>query len=226
MKFSSYSLLIMSFLFFVSCEAQITDYEYLLFKASNTSVAKEGKFPLMVFLHGAGERGSDLELVKKNGPPKMVETDKDFPFYLLSPQQAPDSYWDLEGLKKTIDEVVAANPIDANRIYLTGLSMGGYATWELSMAYPDYFAAIAPICGGAKEDAANVDRIAHLPVWAFHGADDSIVPEENTAAIMKALKKVNPTARYTVYPEVDHDSWTETYSNPELYFWLLAQAKK
>lgn len=217
--------ILMSLFVFVSCTAQTPDYKYLLFESTNPSQVVDGKFPLMIFLHGSGERGDDLELVKKHGPPKMVETDNNFPFYLISPQMPLNAHWKPAGLKKIIDEVVSKYPIDSDRIYLTGLSMGGYGTWATAIEYPDLFAAIAPICGGDKSDAMAVNRIAHLPVWAFHGADDSVVPEENTATIMEVLKKVNPKARYTVYPGVDHDSWTQTYANPEFYFWLMGQKR-
>lgn len=225
MKIVLFSLsILVSLSIFLSCTGP--SYKYLLFEAKNEVAAVEGKFPLMIFLHGSGERGEDLSLVKKHGPPKMVETDKDFPFYLISPQMPEHARWEAAPIKKIIDEVVSKYPIDENRIYLTGLSMGGYGTWVCAFAYPDFFAAIAPICGGAEKDANYVDKIPQLPVWAFHGAADKVVPESNTAAIMSALKKINPQAKYTVYPEVGHDSWTETYANPALYSWMLSHQKQ
>ncbi|NNE30593.1 MAG: phospholipase [Saprospiraceae bacterium] len=201
-------------------------YKFLFFKPTNTAAVIDGKYPLMIFLHGAGERGNDLERVKKHGPPKLVEKNKDFEFYLISPQCPEKERWDPRRVRALIKKTVKKHPIDKSRIYLTGLSMGGFGTWSTSIEYPDLFAAIVPICGGQKEDAQHVDLISHIPVWAFHGEKDKIVPEENTATIIEALKKVNDQVTYTMYPGVYHDSWTQTYNNSELYSWLLSHRKK
>lgn len=201
-------------------------YPYLLFKSKSQQAVKDGKYPLMIFLHGSGERGEDLELVKKHGPPKIVETDDSFPFYLISPQMPANASWKPERIMACIEEVLESNPIDRSRIYLTGLSMGGYGTWRTAFAYPDFFAALAPICGGDEQDAEKVALIKDVPVWAFHGDADMVVPEKGTAAIIAALKQVNSQTKYTVYPGVGHDSWTATYDNPDLYKWMLSHTLK
>ena len=122
-----------------------------------------------------------------------------------------------------LDEIVSRYRIDEDRIYLTGLSMGGYGTWALAIAYPDRFAAIAPICGGGRAD--QVARISHVPTWVFHGALDSGVPLSRSVTMVDALKKAEGNVKFTIYPNAKHDSWTETYNNPELYGWFLEQKR-
>jgi predicted peptidase len=114
--------------------------------------------------------------------------------------------------------------IDKDRVYLTGLSMGGYGTWALAAAHPEKFAAIAPICGGGNP--AEAAKLARLPIWVFHGAKDPTVPIERSKEMVEAIKAAGGDAKFTIYPEAGHDSWTETYNNPELYQWLLAQKRK
>ena len=189
---------------------------YLLFLPQDYD--QKESWPLLVFLHGAGERGDDLELVKKHGPPKIVESKKDFPFVVLSPQCGQRG-WRLEPLMALIDNIAARHKIDPDRIYVTGLSMGGFGTWALAAAYPHKFAAIAPICGGG--DLKQAERIKQLPVWAFHGAKDEVVPPERSREMVDALQAAGGNVRLTIYPEAGHDSWTESYDNPELYSWLL-----
>ena len=110
------------------------------------------------------------------------------------------------------------------RIYVTGLSMGGYGTWDLATRYPNRFAAIAPICGGGEP--ARACTVKHLPVWAFHGAKDEVVPLEQSQAMIDALAACDGNARLTVYPDADHDAWTQTYDNPELYDWFLSHRRQ
>ncbi|MCK5175736.1 MAG: prolyl oligopeptidase family serine peptidase [Planctomycetes bacterium] len=189
---------------------------------------KEGdeKWPLMMFLHGAGERGNNLELLKKLGPPKIVETDKDFPFIVVSPQCPKESWWPAEEelLINLLDSIIEKYDVDPDRVYLTGLSMGGYGTWHLGCAYPDRFAAIVPICGGGSKILAC--KLKYVPVWAFHGAKDSTVPLRESQDMVDRLKKCGGDVKLTIYPEAGHDSWTETYDNPQLYKWLLSYRKE
>jgi len=196
-------------------------YKYLLFLPENQENAIDGLSPMIVFLHGSGERGDKLDLVKKHGPPKLVEENKDFPFIVISPQCPSGERWDPIALEALITEMIHKHPVDPNRIYLTGLSMGGYGTWDLALRNPTMFAAIAPICGGDHMDAYQVYKIKDLPIWVFHGALDQAVPIGNSVTIVNALKKIDNRVKFTVYPEAGHDSWTETYNNPELYQWFL-----
>jgi predicted peptidase len=130
----------------------------------------------------------------------------------------------LDGILAILDEAARIHPVDKNRIYLTGLSMGGYAVWDLAMENPDRFAAIAPVCAaGSKE---RVSLLRDVPVWAFHGAKDDIVPVEEANSIIKELLTSGGDARITIYPEGDHDAWTETYNNPELYNWFLGNIRE
>jgi predicted peptidase len=176
---------------------------------------------LILFLHGIGERGDDLDLVKSHGIAKIVEEQPDFPFIAISPQCPEDTMWwgHLHTLKAIVEQVMAEYAVDEQRIYLTGLSMGGFGTWSLAMAHPDLFAAIAPICGGGMPDLVSL--IKGVPVWAFHGAEDPAVPLQAGQRMVDALQAVGGNVRFTVYPGVGHDSWTQTYANPELYEWFL-----
>ena len=181
-------------------------------------------WPFMLFLHGAGERGNDLSKVELHGPPKLIAKEKkEFPFIIVSPQCPEDDWWasdhQIDVLNYLLDDIVSQYRVDAQRIYVTGLSMGGFGTWRLAALYPDRFAAIAPICGGGNPEDA--ERLANLPVWVFHGAQDKTVPVEKSEEMVAALKKVGGNVKFTVYPEAGHDSWTETYNNPDLYDWFL-----
>ena len=176
-------------------------------------------WPLLLFLHGAGERGDNLELVKKHGPPKLIEAGQHFPFIVVSPQCPIKRWWEPFTLAALLDEIVEKHQVDPDRIYVTGLSMGGFGTWSLVAHQPDRFAAAAPICGGGEPIMAKLFR--PIPAWVFHGAKDSVVPLERSETMVEAMKQAGGHVKFTVYPEAGHDSWTETYANPELYQWLL-----
>ena len=192
--------------------------KYLLFLPEGFGATKK-QWPLILFLHGMGQWGSDLEKVKKLGLPKIVESKKDFPFIVVSPQCPENEIWSNDVLINLIDEVICRNPVDVDRVYITGLSMGGGGTWHLACEYPDRFAAIAPVCGwGSPEKACNLKNV---PVWAFHGAKDKVIPIESSKQMVQAVKDCGGNAKLTVYPAAGHDSWTDTYNNEELYNWLL-----
>jgi len=185
---------------------------------------KQEKWPLMLFLHGAGERGHNLDLVKVHGPPKLIAQGKDLPFIVVSPQCPADMWWESLELITLLDEIQSKYKVDPDRVVVTGLSMGGFGTWRLANYAPDRFAAIAPICGGAETFWAK--RIAPIPTWVFHGTKDGAVPFERSQTMVDALKREKAEPRFTIYKDVGHDSWTETYNNPELYEWLLQQKRK
>ncbi len=186
--------------------------------------ASRPAWPLMLFLHGAGERGDNLEAVKKHGPAKLIAAGQEFPMIVVAPQCPNGRWWEPMGLTALLDEIVERYKVDRARIYVTGLSMGGFGTWSLAAFSPDRFAAIAPICGGGEPYWARA--IGHLPVWIFHGAKDSVVPLARSEQMHQAMKKQGADVRLTVYPEASHDSWTATYANPQLYEWLLQQQRK
>jgi len=180
--------------------------------------------PLLIFLHGMGERGDDLTKLKLHGPPSFLDEKKDFPFITISPQCPDTIYWNEEILLPFYEEIIAKYLIDKKRIYLTGLSMGGFGTWESIVAKPDLFAAAAPICGGG--DPSKLKAVKSMPIWVFHGAKDQVVPLLRSEEMVNKLKEVGSKVKFTIYPEATHDSWTETYSNPKLYEWLLSHQKK
>lgn len=204
---------------------------YLLHLPDGYGRDRKKRWPLMIFLHGAGERGTNLALVAKHGPPKIVKDKPDFPFILVSPQCPPGERWDIETVLALLDHAIAEYRVDTNRVYLTGLSMGGFGTWSLAVAHPTRFAAVAPICGGGETipillaDRRKQEQLQKLPVWAFHGAKDAVVKLEESEKMVNALKRIGSAkVELTVYPEATHDSWTETYDNPKLYEWLLSHS--
>ena len=205
-------------------EAQITvtaKIDYLLFLPQGYQKSKQ-RWPLMLFLHGSGESGTNLAKVKTHGPPKVVESKPDFPFILVSPQSAGRG-WNNDTLNALLNDVIRKCRVDKHRIYLTGLSMGGFGTWSLAAAHPERFAAIVPICGGGNP--ADAKKLAALPIWVFHGAKDGTVPVQRSREMVEAIQAAGGNVRFTEYPEAKHDCWTETYNNPELYTWLLAQKR-
>ena len=195
---------------------------YLLYLPPQYHQQSEQKFPLILFLHGAGERGSNLEQVKRHGPPQLAEQ-KDLPAIVVSPQCPAGQRWDVEALAGLLDHVEKELRVDPRRIYVTGLSMGGAGTWNLIAHQPDRFAAAAPICGVG--DPATAAKIKHIPIWTFHGTADRAVPYAATEKMVAALKEVGGNVKFTTYEGVGHDSWTATYNNPEFWSWLLVQVK-
>ena len=198
---------------------------YLLYLPEGYDEQPGKRWPLVLFLHGAGERGSDLQGVRRNGPPRLIDEGQQFPFIIVSPQCPQRKWWTCEifALGALLDEIEHTYSVDPDRIYVTGLSMGGMGTWALTFANPDRFAAIVPICGG--DDPEMACTIKHIPTWVFHGAKDNVVPLAQSEKMVEALRACGGNVQFTVYPEADHDSWTETYANPSLYTWLLQQRR-
>ncbi len=178
-------------------------------------------WPLVLFLHGSGERGDDLESVKRHGPPMLVEQGKDFPFILVSPQCPLGQRWNPLELSVLLDEIEKDYHVDTNRIYVTGLSMGGEGTWKLVMFEPHRFAAAATVCGRTGSAYLDACKLKSLPIWVFHGAMDDVVPLEESVRMVKALQACGNDVKFTVYPKANHNAWTETYNSEDLYKWLL-----
>jgi predicted peptidase len=212
-----------------SFEKEITikvKLNYLLYLPEGYQTSDK-PWPMILFLHGAGESGQDLSKVKMHGPPKLIAGGKAFPFIVVSPQ-SQGMGWNAEALNSLIDEVESKYRVDKDRVYLTGLSMGGGGTWALAAAHPERFAAIAPICGALRTSDGGKSmavKIKDLPIWVFHGAKDPTVPIARSEEMVKALKELGSDVKFTVYPEAKHDSWTETYDNPELYSWFLSHKR-
>ncbi|SVB07287.1 uncharacterized protein METZ01_LOCUS160141 [marine metagenome] len=202
------------------------ELNYLLYLPSDYSYSKKA-YPLVLFLHGAGERGEDIDLVEIHGIPKLINMGKDFPFITIAPQCPFDRWWSdivfVKALISLIEKTKTQYNVDGSRIYATGLSMGGYGTLAVAIARPDLFSGIIPICGGGDLD--KIGRLKNMPVWLFHGDADTVVPVENSTKIYNVLKSSNDNVKITIYENVGHDSWTETYDNNKIYEWLLSQKK-
>ncbi|MDI9401975.1 MAG: alpha/beta hydrolase-fold protein [Limisphaerales bacterium] len=216
---------------------------YLLFlpesysqETSQPDAAK--KWPVLVFLHGLGERGdslSDLAKLKMHGPPMLVEKNSKFEFIAVSPQCPTDSWWPwkLEELNGMLEQVLKdVKDADPTRVYLTGLSMGGFGSFSWAIRNPERFAAVAPICGGGTYHEAwglpnkKAAQLRSLPFWIFHGAADSVVSSELSREMRNGLQAFGvKELNLTIYPGVDHNSWTQTYDNPELYRWFLKHSR-
>lgn len=201
-----------------SAEKFIVETNYLLYHPEGYENDTTKQWPLVLFLHGAGETGNDIERVKAHGPSKLISQGRQFPFIVVSPQAAAYG-WEPKDLVKLYRHIMAGNRVDPDRVYLTGISMGGFGTWAMAMEYPELFAAIIPICGGG--DTSKVRKLRHTPVWCFHGDQDNVVPISASEKMVDALRKYSGDVKFTIYPGVDHDSWTMTYENDSIYDWLL-----
>jgi predicted peptidase len=193
-------------------------YPYLTYLPRYYHRSKK-KWPLLLFLHGAGERGNDLDMVKRHGPPKLAEAGQSFPFILVAPQCPEGKKWPVQALNRLLNELTEKLRIDEKRIYLTGLSLGGYGTWKLAIRYPRRFAAIVPICGWG--DPQKVGVLRDVPIWVFHGAKDTVVPLQKSRELVSALRTAGGPVKFTIYRESGHDAWTQTYEKPGLYAWIL-----
>ncbi len=182
------------------------------------------KYPVILLLHGAGSRGKHIEVLKNNSYFAITEKQEDFPFITVAPLCHENSWFDLwDTMKKFVTQLRTFDFCDPNRLYAMGPSMGGYAVWQLAMTFPSIFAAIVPICGGGMY--WNAERLLNVPVWAFHGEKDEVVFPEETKKMVQNINLIGGRARMTLYPDCDHDAWTKTYQNPEVFKWLLSKKK-
>lgn len=197
------------------------ELQYLLYLPPQYN--PQDKYPAILFLHGSGERGNDLSLVELHGLPKRIEDGDEFPFIIISPQCPVDVRWtdEVSRLSQLLDHVENTYAIDKTRFYLTGMSMGGQGAWALAVEHPTRFAAVAPICGRQIPDLSKIYALKNTPMWVFHGAKDSRVPPENSELMVGKLKDCGGDVRLTIYPDADHDAWTQTYANSQLYNWFL-----
>jgi predicted peptidase len=181
--------------------------------------------PIVFFFHGKGERGDDLRLLDRHGPPKLAAAGRTFPFILVSPQCPEHDYWsDAPGLPEFIAAAVERHDGDPARVYLTGMSMGGFGVWSLAQRHPERYAAILPVCGGG--DVRWAPRLRDVPAWVFHGAHDTVIPPARSREMVDALRAAGGAPLFTLYPEAGHDSWTETYANDTIYDWLLGHRRR
>jgi predicted peptidase len=217
-------------------------YRLLIPSDANSS----GNYPVVLFFHGSGERGDDNEKQLLNGVERFATHDSQarYPCFVLAPQcpthlddqpimwtgerermhqlkLTPEVAIPLRTALELLNTIQEKFQVDLDRIYVAGISMGGFATWESLIRHPRKFAAAIPVCGGG--DASYADQIRHIPVWAFHGANDSTVPVECSRLMIKMLEKAGGHPRYTEYPGVGHNSWDRAYAEPELLSWLFSQ---
>lgn len=180
-------------------------------------------WPLLIFLHGSGERGDELARVKAHGPPKYAAAGRNFPFVLVALQLPAEQQWDPDALDALRADLVARLPVDPDRVLLTGMSLGGHGVWNCAVEFPDRLAAIAPVCGIGVPSRAM--RLAKLPIWAFHGALDDVVPLAPDRLMVDAVRAAGGRPKFTVYPDIGHNAWDPAYADPALYDWLLAQRR-
>ncbi|NND96720.1 MAG: prolyl oligopeptidase family serine peptidase [Pirellulaceae bacterium] len=201
------------------------DVGYLLYLPKNFEHDGE-KMPMVLFLHGRGESNGPLSLVAKWGPPRFAQNGDELPYVLVSPQCPKEDFWSSETQQQRITELVDAivekYAVDQNRLYLTGLSMGGFGSWRMAADQPKRFAAVAPVCG--RGDAADGEKLKDIPIWVFHGNDDRVVPYQNSVDMVQAIKQAGGTkVRFTSLEHIGHNSWSSAYATPELYQWMLDQ---
>lgn len=182
---------------------------------------EDGSFPVLFFLHGAGTRGRDMNNLIHNNFFEEVQHHRDFPFVVVAPLCTENTWFELwERLMALVKQTAHLPWADSSRFYVMGASMGGYGTWQLAMSIPEYFAAIVPICGGGMY--WNAGRLQHVPAWAFHGGKDTSIPMEESQKMVDSVNANGGHAMLTIYPENGHNAWTDTYSNPEVFAWLLS----
>lgn len=218
------------------------DFDYRVMRPA--AIEPGATYPLVLFLHGAGERGSDNEKQLTYLPTWLAEAElrRRYPCFVVAPQCREGSRWadvdwsekkstpqkpeptaDVAAAVAALDAVLQTEQVDPDRLYLTGLSMGGYGSWDLAARAPARFAAVIPICGGGDE--ATAPKLAHLPIWCFHGAADDVVPVVRSRSMVEALKAAGGAVKYTEFEAVGHDSWTPAYRDPSTLDWLFRQKR-
>ncbi len=204
-----------------------TYLQYLLYLPRQYYADKGKKWPLIVFLQHYGAEGTNIDLVRGSALPKRLEKDDEFPFIVVSPQALLKQLWEPKLIRNFVESICDKYQVDRSRIYLTGTSTGGTATWATAIQYPDLFAALVPVCGNRYSASydENAKKIAHMPIWVFHGALDKTFEKEVSIKMMNALQKAGANARFTLYPDLGHACWERVYYDPELYEWLLQQSK-
>lgn len=199
-------------------EFDLKGLKYLIRYPENFDAAMS--YPALFFLHGAGSRGSDMENLVSNPFFQEIAAHRDFPFVVIAPLCSENTWFEMwERLMALVKQSAALPYVRSEQLYMMGASMGGYGTWQLAMSLPEYFAAIVPICGGGM--FWNASRLVNVPVWAFHGAKDPVIPMEESRKMVAAVCSAGGNAKLTIYPENEHNAWSDTYSNPEVFAWLL-----
>lgn len=198
-------------------------YPYLLYLPKEYNASKDS-YPVVIYLHGGSQRGQDLSKLKVYGLPHLVDKGRDFPFIIASPQCPDGKFWSTDSWFDSLySELTTKYRVDKKRIYLTGISMGGYGAWQTAVAYPDKFAAVVPLCGGC-DDFTQICRIKHVPIWTFHGTADDVIPISETERLVKRLIDCQGQVKFTRLEKVGHGI-QYLYEDNALYAWLLKQHK-
>ena len=235
--FSKFILLI-ALLIFTACQSQSRlisgelntlheeNLKYYLYYPEGYDSNPDEEFGILLFLHGGGESGGTLDDLTQSGPPKMLVEGKQFPFLVLAPQNPhKKKWWNTQALIQLLDDIVDTNRVDPKRIYLSGLSRGGSAAWSMAVQYPEKFAAMAVVCGMTPIPYAHwIDK--QMPIWVFHGDQDKVIPVSESDNMVKKLKSMGYSVKYTRYEGVGHNSWLNAYTTDELYTWLAKQKRK
>ena len=210
-----------------STKSESQELKYRLLIPENYEAAADARFPLVLFLHGAGERGEDnaRQLRHAAGEFAKPEHRRKYPCFVAAPQCPSGRWWtdSLDLVAELLTQLQKDYRVDARRIYVTGLSMGGFGTFELATRSPELFAAAAPICGGG--DPTRAKSLTELPLWVFHGDADRVVPAGLSRTMVKSIQEAGGMPKFTEYPGVGHDCWTQTYADPAFHEWLFAQQK-
>jgi len=226
--------LIISFIliasFHVDSYSQVKErvnYDYLLYLPSEYSTqAKE--YPLVIYLHGGSQKGTDLNKLKTYGLPYLVDKGTDFDFIIASPQCPDNKYWSTDNWFDSLYlDLKSKYRIDTSKVYLTGISMGGYGVFITAMDFPDKFAALIPLCGGCNDsDTTRICNLSNIPIWAFHGTDDDKIPFRETERIVDALEECDGKIKFTPIENEGHNIQYMYENNPDIYDWMLKQGKQ
>jgi predicted peptidase len=201
---------------------------YLLHVPESSPDETRRKLPVILFLHGAGERGDDPTRLTRYGLTKVLESNSDLPFIVVSPQCPTDQWWvpNPSAIIGLLDHVMMHHFGDERRVYLTGASMGGYGAWMLGALYPQRFAAVIPVCPVALQQPGDVCGLRDTPVWVLHGTADDIVPHTQAEVMVDVLRACGGDPRVTYVEGAGHELGTTAYQNPELFAWLLQHSRK
>ena len=200
--------------------------EYYLYFPPEYQESSSKRFPLLLFLHGGGESGGDLELIRENGPPKLLTEGKDFPFLILAPQNPhKKQWWNVRAVMALLEQITREYRIDPKRLYLTGLSRGGNACWEIAAQFPDTFAAMAVVCGMTPVPYAHWINKS-MPIWVFHGKEDPVIPFSESEQMTRKLEEMGYDVRLTASDGVGHNAWEKAYLEEGLYEWFLNYSKE
>jgi predicted peptidase len=201
------------------------EIQYLLYLPAGYHQNPSQQYPLLLFLHGGGETGNDIEKVKTHGPPRLIHEGRDFPFIVVSPQNPEENgFWNETALIELLNQIQSDYRVDGNRVHLSGLSRGGYGAWRLAMSNPDRFASLITISGVSP--AFYSRWLKDMPVWVFHGEDDPVIPVGESDEVVKQMQQRGQNVRYTRYKQTGHDAWTQAYDEEELFPWMLEQILK